>query len=160
MDAFVAGKLDPSYVPAAFFSHFPGPYQGEGAVRHHLNFYLRGNADVLKVQFDQNAPRVRDYEKQETWANMQNIPEDFYRPTLEVVKGIQNIAGKDVYVLPTIYSPFQVAYHALSEKGIRYAATNRPDDLKRLLDNYANALKWLVRECKNAGIEGFYMTCP
>mgnify|MGYP003299325045 CR=1 FL=1 len=90
---------------------------------------------------------------------MQNIPEDFYRPTLEVVKGIQNIAGKDVYVLPTIYSPFQVAYHALSEKGIRYAATNRPDDLKRLLDNYANALKWLVRECKNAGIEGFYMTC-
>lgn len=159
MDDFVAGKLPSSYVPAAFFAHFPGPKQGEGAVRSHLDFYLRGNADILKVQFEQSAPNIRDYEKQETWDNIKPIPEDFYRPTLEVVKGIQAIAGKDVYVLPTIYSPFQVAFHALKEKGVRYAAVNRPDDLKRLLDNYATALKWLVRECKNAGIEGFYMTC-
>lgn len=61
MDAFVAGTLDPSYVPAAFFAHFPGPKEGEGAVRSHLDFYLRGNADILKVQFEQRVPAIEGF---------------------------------------------------------------------------------------------------
>lgn len=32
MDRFVAGTLDPSYAPAAFFAHFSGPKTGEPAV--------------------------------------------------------------------------------------------------------------------------------
>lgn len=191
MDAFVAGTLDPSYVPAAFFAHFPGPKVGEGAVRSHLDFYLKGNADILKVQFEQFVPRIAEPEKEETWAAIGSpaeslstvtgnaettepggtvtaepgsacsslIPEDFYRPTLELVSGIQAIAGQDVYVLPTIYSPYQVALHALGESGIREAANNHPDGFKRLLDCYAASLQWLVRECVAVGIEGFYMTC-
>ena len=174
MDAFVAGTLDPSYVPAAFFAHFPGPKVGEGAVRSHLEFYLKGNADILKVQFEQFVPRIEEPEKDETWAAIGSpagtgtaepgspcspIPEDFYRPILELVSGIQAIAGQDVYVLPTIYSPYQVALQALGESGIREAATNHPDGFKRLLDCYAASLQWLVRECVAIGIEGFYMTC-
>ena len=160
MDAFVAGTLDPSYVPAAFFAHFPGPKVGEGAVRSHLEFYLKGNADILKVQFEQFVPRIEEPEKDETWAAIGSpIPEDFYRPTLELVSGIHAIAGQDVYVLPTIYSPYQVALQALGESGIREAATNHPDGFKRLLDCYASSLQWLVRECVAIGIEGFYMTC-
>ena len=55
MDAFVKGTLPQSYVPAAFFIHFPGNDSkvGEGAIRSHLNYLLQTNADVLKVQFEQ-----------------------------------------------------------------------------------------------------------
>lgn len=159
MDEFVAGTLDPSYVPAAFFAHFPGPKEGEGAARSHLDFYLRGNADILKVQFEQRVPAIENFDRQESWDALEPLPEDFYRPTLEVISGIQAVAGADVYVLPTIYSAYQVALQALGEDGIREAARNHPDDFKRLLGWYCDALKWLVDESRKAGIEGFYMTC-
>ncbi len=54
MDRFVAGTLDPSYAPAAFFAHFSGPKTGEPAVQAHLQFYLQTNQDILKVQFEQS----------------------------------------------------------------------------------------------------------
>ena len=41
MDAFVAGTLDESYVPGAFFVHFDANSKvGEGAVRSHINYLL------------------------------------------------------------------------------------------------------------------------
>lgn len=157
MDRFIAGTLDESYVPAAFFSHFKAR-EGDAAVAAHLEFFLETNADILKVQFEQRAPRARDLDTEEGWANIEMLPEDFYRPTLEIIKKLQAVAGKDVYVLPTIYNPHQVARQSLTEKYIVEAATNRPETLKKVLDNYKQALLWLVRECKAIGIEGFYMT--
>ena len=153
MDRFVAGTLDPSYAPAAFFAHFSGPKTGEPAVQAHLRFYLETNQDILKVQFEQSAPRIEELDDRSEW-----IPEDFYRPTLEVCTRLQEIAGKDVYVLPTIYNPYQVARQSLGERRIVTAAKEQPEALRRVLDSYKKALLWLVRECKAAGIEGFYTT--
>lgn len=57
MDRFVAGTLDPSYAPAAFFVHFGSDSKvGEAAVQAHLRYYLQTNQDILKVQFEQSAP--------------------------------------------------------------------------------------------------------
>ncbi|MCR4860070.1 MAG: hypothetical protein K5910_05340 [Bacteroidales bacterium] len=155
MDRFVAGTLDPAYAPAAFFAHFGGNSKvGEAAVQAHLQFYLQTNQDILKVQFEQAAPRIDTLDRVATdW-----MPEDFYRPTLEIISRLQEIAGKDVYILPTIYNPFQVARQSLGEKRIVAAAKDQPEALKGVLDSYKNALLWLVRECKAAGIEGFYTT--
>ena len=155
MDRFVAGTLDPSYAPAAFFAHFGGGKKvGEPAVNAHLQFYLETNQDILKVQFEQSAPRIEELEDGKTdW-----MPEDFYRPTLEVCTRLHEIAGKDVYILPTIYNPYQVARQSLGEKRIVEAARNQPQALKNVLDSYKKALLWLVRACKAAGIEGFYTT--
>lgn len=159
MDQFVAGTLNPSYVPAAFFIHFSSDSKvGEPAVKSHLEYFLKSNMDILKVQFEQRVPAIRDYELQESWDAVEPLPEDFYRPTLEVIARLQEVAGKDVYVLPTIYSAYQLATQSLGEKGVREGAVNHPDDLKRVLGYYADALKWLVSECKKIGIEGFYMT--
>ena len=152
MDRFVAGTLDPSYAPAAFFAHFSGPKTGDPAVQAHLQFYLQTNQDILKVQFEQSAPRIQELEDGRTdW-----MPEDFYRPTLEIITRILEIAGRDVYVLPTIYNPFQVARQSLGERRIVEAARNQPEALKSVLDSYKKALLWLIRECKVAGVEGFY----
>lgn len=159
MDQFVAGKLNPSYVPAAFFVHFsPDAKEGQAAVKAHLDYFANADGDILKVQFEQRVPRIRDYELQESWDAVEPLPEDFYRPTLEVIAGLQEEAGDAAYVIPTIYSAYQLATQSLGERGIREGAVNHPEDLKRVLGYYTDALKWLVSECKKIGIEGFYMT--
>jgi uroporphyrinogen decarboxylase len=154
MDAFVAGTLDPSYAPAAFFIHF-GPDQkvGDSAVQAHLDYFHASGMDLLKVQFEQTVPRIRELKE----GAFEFIPEDFYRPTLEIIAKLQEAEGKDVYVLPTVYSPYQVAHHSLGERRIRAAAVEQPELLKAVFDSYRDALLWLVKECKKAGILGFYM---
>ena len=117
MDRFVAGTLDPSYAPAAFFVHFSADAkEGEAAVKSHLQYFVKTDMDILKVQFEQWVPRIRNYELQESWDAVEPLPEDYYRPTLEVIAGLQEIAGSNVYVLPTIYSAYQLATQSLGEK--------------------------------------------
>ncbi len=158
MDSFVAGTLDPSYVPAAFFIHFGSDEKsGEAAVQAHLRHFESSGMDILKVQFEQNLPRIPDLDKQQTWDGIGPLSEDFYRPTLDIIRRLQEEAGGDTYVLPTLYSPYQVARQSLGEEAIVNAARERPEDLKRVLNYYADALVWLARECKAIGIEGFYM---
>lgn len=152
MDCFVAGTLPASYAPAAFFVHFASNQkEGEAAVQAHLQYFLETNQDILKVQFEQSAPWIQTLEAGGDW-----MPEDFYRPTLEIISQLQKIAGADVYVLPTIYSPYQVARQSLGEKRIVEAAKSQPEVLKSVLDAYKRALLWLIRECKAVGIQGFY----
>lgn len=157
MDQFVAGKLDPSYVPSAFFIHFGvGKTVGEAAVRAQLEYLVATDMDILKVQFEQVVPRLRDLDTDEGWENFRPIPEDFYEPTFEVIKRLQDVAGRNVYVLPTIYSTYQVATQALGRNMIA-GFQDHPEALKKILDNYTNALLWLINKCKDAGIEGFYL---
>ena len=154
MDAFVAGTLDPSYAPAAFFIHFSNDQKvGDAAVQAHLNYFRESKMDILKVQFEQGVPRVREMKEEE----IEFIPEDFYRPTLEIIAKLQEAEGKDTYVLPTIYNTCQVARQALGERRMKEAAVEHPELLKALFDSYCNALLWLVKECKKIGIQGFYM---
>ncbi len=159
MDAFKAGTLSQSYVPAAFFVHFDRNHkEGDAAVNAHLQYLLKTNADILKVQFEQYVERIPELDKQETWDNIAPIPEDFYRPTVEIIRKIQECAGRDIYVMPTVYSAYQVARQSLRDENIPKAAVERPEDLKRVLGYYQKALEWFVKECKAIGIEGFYMT--
>ena len=106
MDAFVAGTLDPSYAPAAFFIHFDADQKvGDAAVQAHLNYFHESGMDILKVQFEQGVPRIPAGEEDA----FEPIPEDFYRPTLEIITSLQEAEGKDVYVFPTLYSSYQIA---------------------------------------------------
>lgn len=159
MDRFVAGTLDKSYVPAAFFVHYgSGKTEGEAAVRAHIDYFLQSNQDILKVQFEQRVPQMKGLEDGSAAEKPELIPEDFYRPTLEIVKELQRIAGQDVYVLPTIYNPFQVSRQSMGDEYVTKWAVEHPDALKAVFDSYKKALLWLVDECKKAGIEGFYTT--
>lgn len=114
--------------------------------------------DILKVQFEQTLPRLGNVSDPAVWESLQPYPEDFYAPTLEIITALQKIAGNDVYVIPTIYSPYQISLQAVGgEEGMREAFTNHPDGYKKLLGYCADALNWLIDKCKEAGIEGFYM---
>ena len=158
MDQFVAGTLDPSYVPAAFFIHFGrGKTVGEAAVQAQLEYLVASDMDILKVQFEQYVPRVRNLDTEEGWEAFDPIPRDYYRPTFEIIERLQQVAGRSVYVLPTIYNTYQVAQQGLGARGIVEGATNHPDQFKKMLDSYSDALVWLIKECKAVGVEGFYL---
>ena len=158
MDQFVAGTLDPSYVPAAFFIHFGrGKTVGEAAVQAQLEYLVASDMDILKVQFEQYVPRVRNLDTEEGWEAFEPIPVDYYRPTFEIIERLQQVAGRSVYVLPTIYNTYQVAQQGLGARGIIEGATNHPEQFKKMLDSYSDALVWLIKECKAAGVEGFYL---
>ena len=154
MDAFVAGTLDPSYAPAAFFIHFGRDEKvGDPAVQAHLKYFHESGMDILKVQFEQTVPRIPELKE----GAFEFIPEDFYAPTLEIIAKLQEAEGKDTYVLPTLYSPYQVAHHSLGEERVKVAAVEQPELLKAVFDSYKDALVWRAKECKAIGIQGFYM---
>ena len=147
MDAFVAGTLDPSYAPAAFFIHFRNDQKvGDPAVQAHLDYFHESGMDILKVQFEQGAPRIREF----TEEGIRLIPEDFYRPTLEIIAKLQEAEGENTYVLPTVYSPYQVSHNTMGEPMIMAAAVEQPELYKKVLDSYRDALVWLIKECRSA----------
>ena len=152
MDRFVAGTLDPSYVPALFFGHFGSDQKlGEGAVKAHLSLFLKGGADMLKIQTEQPMPRVEDLTM-----DTPLVPEDWYRPTVEVIKEVLDYVGKDVYVMPTILSTHQVARQGFGDDRLPVWAVERPEAYKRMLDSYTKAILWYIRECKKIGVEAFF----
>ena len=152
IDRFLDGTLDPSYTPALFFGHFGGDQKlGEGAVQAHLNLFLKGGSDILKIQTEQPMPRVEDLSMDTLL-----VPEDWYRPTLEVIKEVLSYVGKDVYVMPTILSTHQVARQGFGDDRLPVWAVERPEAYKRMLDSYTKAILWYIRACKAAGVEAFF----
>ena len=152
IDRFLDGTLDPSYTPALFFGHFgSGQKLGEGAVQAHLSLFLKGGADILKIQTEQPMPYVEDLS-----TDTPLVPEDWYRPTVEVIKEVLSYVGKDVYVMPTILSTHQVARQGFGDDRLPVWAVERPEAYKRMLDSYTKAILWYIRECKAAGVEAFF----
>lgn len=152
INQFIAGTLDPSYTPVLFWGHFGKDQKlGEGAVKAHLSLYEQGGCDILKVQTEKPMPRIEDLTMDSPL-----VPEDHYRPVLEVVKDIIAKVGNDVYVMPTILSTHQVALQAFRYEGVCKYAVERPTEYKRMLDSYTAAILWFIRECKAAGVESFF----
>ena len=152
IDQFIAGTLDPSYVPALFWGHFPGDQKlGEGAVQAHMTLFRKGGADILKIQNEKPMPRVDDLTMETPL-----VPEDHYRPVLELIKEIVSQVGDSVFVMPTILSTHQLALQAFGYERLCQYAVERPEAYKRMLDSYTQAIIWLLRECKAAGVEAFF----
>ena len=152
IDQFIAGTLDPSYVPVLFWGHFGREQKlGEGAVEAHISLYEQGGCDILKVQTEKPMPRIEDLTMDSPL-----VPEDHYQPVLDVIKEILAKKGNEVYVMPTILSTHQVALQAFGYEGVCKYAVERPEAYKRMLDSYTAAILWFIRECKAAGVESFF----
>lgn len=152
IDRFLDGTLDPSYTPALFFGHFGGDQKlGEGAVQAHLSLFLKGGADILKIQTEQPMPYIEDLTM-----DTPLVPEDWYAPTVEVIKEVLSYVGRDVYVMPTILSTHQVARQGFGDDRLPAWSVERPEAYKRMLDSYTQAILWYIRECKKIGVEAFF----
>lgn len=156
MQQFLSGTLDVSYVPAAFFMHFGKDARtGEKAINAHLRYFLSTDMDFVKIQFEQGYGRIR-IEKAEDWEQIKALPEDFFAPTLEVVKGIYDVVGANAMVLPTVYSPFQMLIQSVGAKTVVEYAKTEPERVKKALEYFTEALIGYVKACKAIGVDGFY----
>ena len=156
MQQFLDGTLDKSYVPCAFFMHFSKDAKvGDNAVNAHLRYFLSTGMDFVKIQFEQGYGRIR-IEKAEDWDLIRPLPADFFKPTLDIVKGIYDIAGTNAMVLPTVYSPFQMLIQSVGAKTVVAYATKEPERIKRALECFTEALIGYVKACKEIGVDGFY----
>ena len=156
MQQFLSGTLDEEYVPAAFFMHFGKDARiGEKAIDAHLRYFLSTGTDFVKIQFEQGYGRIR-IEKSEDWEQIKPLPADFFTPTLEIVKGIYDIAGANTMILPTVYSPFQMLIQSVGAKTVMAYAQTEPERVKKALEYFTEAIIRYVIACKNVGVDGFY----
>lgn len=156
MEHFLSGKLDKSYIPGAFFMHFPQDSKsGEKAINAHVEYFLATGMDFVKIQFEQGYGRIK-IEKTEDWKQIKPLPSDFFQPTLNIVKGIYDRTGAKVMVLSTVYSPFQMLIQTVGVKTVVEYATKNPDRIKEALRVFTEGIKEYVKSCKAIGIDGFY----
>src|SRR5512137_134097 len=98
------------YVPAAFFMHFDEAHKlGQAAIQKHLEFFRDTGMDFVKIQYEQIQPAGAPIREARDWERVPLYPPEFFEPTLEVVRGLVQAAGKEALVLMTLYSPLMWA---------------------------------------------------
>jgi len=147
------------YVPAAFFMHFDAAHhQGQAAIDKHLEFFRQTGMDFVKIQYEQIQPPYPPITKPEDWMHVPLVGKDFFEPTLRVVEGLVKAAGQAALVLMTVYSPFMWAAHLDPAGLIGAHLQENPQAVSQGLAIMTENVLRLVRGCKQAGVDGFYVS--
>jgi uroporphyrinogen decarboxylase len=145
------------YIPAAFFMHFrPDHLVGQPAIDKHLEFFHATGMDFLKIQYEQELPPSIPITKPEDWANVPPCTEDFFEPTLHIVRELVKAAKAEALVIMTLYSPFMWFKYLAEAEVVRAHFRDNPEAMKRGLEIFTDYVLTLVRLCKQAGMDGFY----
>ena len=155
----IHGATPPDYVPAAFFMHFDRVYhQGQAAVDKHLEFFRSTGMDFVKIQYEQIQPPFPPIRKPEDWAHAPLYAEEFFEPSVRVAQGLAAAAKGEALVIMTLYSPFmwlrQLGEDALLTDHLR----ENPAAVRKGLEVMTENVLRLVRGCKRAGVDGFYVS--
>ena len=149
----------PDYVPAAFFMHFDAAFhQGQAAVDKHLEFFRHTGMDFVKIQYEQLQPLYPPIRKPEDWMHVPLVEDDFFEPTIRVVKGLVKAAGPEALVILTVYSPFMWAAHYDPDGLIAAHLQENPQAVSQGLAIMTENVRKLVRGSKQAGLDGFYVS--
>jgi uroporphyrinogen decarboxylase len=147
----------PSYIPAAFFLHFPPDcHSGQAAIDAHLEFCGYTGMDILKIQYEFAFPRLDEIQSPEDWAHMPAYRRDFFQEQLDVVDGLVTAAQGELLVLQTLYSPFMSAGHTAGSDVLDAHLKTAPEKVVPGLETIAESILWFVRECVKRGVDGFY----
>ncbi len=155
MNQLLDGKTFENYVPTVFFMHFPAG-KGRDAVYYHVRHLNLTGVDLLKIQFEQQQPKLK-MQTLADWQKIQPLPADFYAPTIDIVKEVFDIVGRETMVIPTVYSAFQTLRMQIGIPSVIRWAKEAPDEVLRALRIYNDALLGFVRQAKAIGIDGFFM---
>ena len=146
-----------SYVPAAFFLHFPAPFHaGQAAVDKHLEYFRRTGMDFVKVQYERVFPSLPQIQNPDDWALMPRYGRDFFEGQLAAVKGLVQAVGREAVVIMTLYSPLMCARHTAGIARVGEHLNREPDKVRRGLEIITDSLLGFVRECVALGVDGFY----
>jgi uroporphyrinogen decarboxylase len=146
-------------VPAAFFQHFDRAFHtGQAAVDKHLAFFRQTGMDFVKIQYEQATPLADHIRRPEDWANAPLYPDEFFDEPVAVAAGLAQAAKAEALVIMTVYSPFMWAKHATGEALLTAHLKENPEAVRKGLEIMTENVRRLVRGCKRAGVDGFYIS--
>ncbi len=149
----------PNYIPAGFFLHFPPAQRtGDAAIKAHLDYFRATGMDFVKIQFEQSYPRITEVQRAADWAKIPVLAEDWFEPSLYVIKGLVKAAKPEALILPTMYSPYQMAKQAVPKEMLLKHVQEDPEAVSRGMENITLSVMNYVRAATRAGVDGFY-TC-
>ncbi|WP_128548293.1 uroporphyrinogen decarboxylase family protein [Larkinella soli] len=149
----------PNYVPAAFFLHFPPEQRtGDAAIRAHLDYFRATGMDLMKVQFEQRYPKEVEVKTPADWARIPVLKENWFEPTLYVIRGLVKAAKSEALIIPTMYSHYQMANMVVPKETLLRHVQEDPEAVSRGMENIALSIMNYVRAATRAGVDGFY-TC-
>ena len=149
----------PDYVPAAFFLHFDAAHhQGQSAIDKHLEFFRATGMDFVKIQYEQTPTPLPTIRKPQDWAQAPHYLKVDFEPTLHVVEGLVKAAKAEALIILTVYSPFMWAGQLASADILAEHLKENPDAVKKGLAILTENVVTLVRACKKAGVDGFYVS--
>jgi uroporphyrinogen decarboxylase len=148
----------PDIVPAAFFLHFdPAYHTGQAAVDKHLAYFRQTGMDFVKIQYERATPPA-DIRRPADWANLALYPESFFEASVGVAAGLVKAAKAEALVIMTVYSPFMLAKQTAGDAVLTAHLREDPDAVRKGLEIMTENVRRLVRGCKQAGVDGFYIS--
>jgi len=152
----LAGDSVGDYVPAAFFLHFGDEYKtGQAAIDRHKEFFAKTNMDFVKIQFELPFPR-REIETCSDYLHLPCLPLEYYRPQLDVVKGLVTALKSEALVVLTLYSPFMIAGQMVGQNTLVEHFELDPEPVFKGIEAVTESLIEFIRECRRIGLDGFY----
>lgn len=152
----IHGRAPAGYTPAAFFLHFDPQYHtGQAAIDRHLQFFRYTGMDFVKVQFEQELPQCAITSPAD-WAHAPRLTAADCAPTVRVVRGLVEAAGRAALVLLTLYSPFMWARHLAGDDVLHAHLRQHPTQAAVGLAICTENVLTLVAACQAAGVDGFY----
>jgi uroporphyrinogen decarboxylase len=146
-----------SYVPAAFFLHFPEAFHsGPAAVEKHLQYFRYTGMDFVKIQYERTFPFLPQIQTPDDWGRMPRYGRDFFDGQLQVVQGLVQALGDEAAIVMTLYSPFMCAAHTTSQALLTDHLNREPEKVRKGLEIITESLLGFVRECIRLGVDGFY----
>lgn len=127
----LAGR-EVDYVPSGFWLHFPEDlWEGEAAVKAHIDFYRETDVDVLKVMNEYRYRMPMPVESFDDWARWKpiSVRGGYYQSQIDLLKAVADKLGHEVPILATIHGVYISAFHG----------SRRPDhtfDMPHLLTHH------------------------
>jgi uroporphyrinogen decarboxylase len=149
----------PTYIPAACFLHFDRAFhQGQAAIDQHLAFFRATGMDFVKIQYEQGVPPAPGIRTPADWAQAPRCDAAFFEPTIRVAEGLVKAAQGEALVIMTVYSPFMWAAHLVGAATLAEHLREDQQALRKGLEIMTENVLTLVRGCKRAGVDGFYVS--
>ena len=139
--------------------HFaPQYHQGQAAIDKHLEFFRYTGMDFVKIQYEQSNPPAPAMRTPEDWANIPRCSQEFFAPSTRLAEGLVAAAKSEALVIMTVYSPFMWANHYAGAATVTAHLRQDPDAVQKGLQILTDNVLTLLRGCKKAGIDGFYVS--
>jgi uroporphyrinogen decarboxylase len=139
--------------------HFdPSYHRGQSAIDKHLEFFRYTGMDFVKIQYEQVLPPSAFIRKAEDWTRATLFPPEYFEPTIWVAEGMVRAVKHEALVIMTLYSPFMWARHLAGDESLTEHLQSKPEMVRQGLQIMTENVLTLVRGCKKAGVDGFYVS--